>query len=90
MASRSSSVSGCIKLCTPHRKAPSLCYSIICLHFLLILSDFNVQAHVNEIDFDYAEYARQRFQQYWMRKPELLSHAEAVTSSSVGEDTEDY
>ncbi|KAK1388112.1 putative choline kinase 2 [Heracleum sosnowskyi] len=27
---------------------------------------------VNEIDFDYKEYARQRFQQYWLRKPELL------------------
>jgi choline/ethanolamine kinase len=27
---------------------------------------------VNEIDFDYMEYARQRFQQYWSRKPALL------------------
>ncbi|KAJ7982389.1 Choline kinase [Quillaja saponaria] len=31
-----------------------------------------VSAHVNEIDFDYVEYARQRFQQYWLRKPSLL------------------
>ncbi|XP_022764689.1 probable choline kinase 2 [Durio zibethinus] len=31
-----------------------------------------ISEHVNEIDFDYKEYARQRFQQYWMRKPELL------------------
>ncbi|XP_057976304.1 probable choline kinase 2 [Malania oleifera] len=28
--------------------------------------------HVNEIDFDYKEYARQRFEQYWLRKPALL------------------
>ncbi|XWS08239.1 hypothetical protein CRYUN_Cryun41cG0062800 [Craigia yunnanensis] len=31
-----------------------------------------ISEHVNEIDFDYKEYARQRFQQYWTRKPELL------------------
>ncbi|KAJ9685284.1 hypothetical protein PVL29_017347 [Vitis rotundifolia] len=31
-----------------------------------------ISEHVNEIDFDYMEYARQRFQQYWLRKPELL------------------
>ncbi|XP_022745971.1 probable choline kinase 2 [Durio zibethinus] len=31
-----------------------------------------ISEHVNEIDFDYKDYARQRFQQYWMRKPELL------------------
>nr|AUS89385.1 protein kinase protein [Sesuvium portulacastrum] len=27
---------------------------------------------VNEIDFDYLEYGRQRFKQYWLMKPELL------------------
>lgn len=27
---------------------------------------------MNGIDFDYIEYARQRFEQYWLRKPELL------------------
>ncbi|KAK1259381.1 hypothetical protein QJS04_geneDACA005467 [Acorus gramineus] len=32
-----------------------------------------ISEHVNEIDFNYMEYARQRFQQYWLRKPALLS-----------------
>jgi len=32
-----------------------------------IISDY-----VNKIDFDYKEYARQRFHQYWLRKPALL------------------
>ncbi|XP_021737637.1 probable choline kinase 1 [Chenopodium quinoa] len=31
-----------------------------------------ISAYVNNIDFDYKEYARQRFQQYWLRKPQLL------------------
>ncbi|KAF8398197.1 hypothetical protein HHK36_017123 [Tetracentron sinense] len=31
-----------------------------------------ISAHVNEIDFDYMEYARQRFQQYWLMKSALL------------------
>ncbi|KAK6257767.1 hypothetical protein QUC31_001226 [Theobroma cacao] len=31
-----------------------------------------ISGHVNKIDFDYMEYARQRFQQYWLRKPLLL------------------
>ncbi|GKU91399.1 hypothetical protein SLEP1_g5280 [Rubroshorea leprosula] len=31
-----------------------------------------ISEHVNEIDFDYKEYARQRFEQYWLRKPDLL------------------
>ncbi|KAK9682753.1 hypothetical protein RND81_10G094500 [Saponaria officinalis] len=31
-----------------------------------------ISEHVNEIDFDYLEYGRQRFRQYWLRKPELL------------------
>lgn len=31
-----------------------------------------ISENVNEIDFDYAEYARQRFEQYWLRKPILL------------------
>ena len=30
------------------------------------------QGHVNKIEFDYMEYARQRFEQYWLRKPALL------------------
>lgn len=33
---------------------------------------FAVQGYVNKIEFDYMEYARQRFQQYWLRKPALL------------------
>ncbi|KAI3465431.1 hypothetical protein Pfo_022094 [Paulownia fortunei] len=32
-----------------------------------------ISAHVNHIDFDYMEYARQRFEQYWLRKPEILN-----------------
>ncbi|KDO83817.1 hypothetical protein CISIN_1g041666mg, partial [Citrus sinensis] len=32
-----------------------------------------ISAYVNKIDFNYKEYARQRFQQYWMKKQELLS-----------------
>ncbi|XP_072998975.1 probable choline kinase 2 isoform X2 [Typha latifolia] len=31
-----------------------------------------ISEHVNEIDFDYMEYARQRFQQYWLMKPTIL------------------
>ncbi|XP_009793384.1 putative choline kinase 1 [Nicotiana tabacum] len=31
-----------------------------------------ISAYVNNIEFDYMEYARGRFEQYWLRKPELL------------------
>lgn len=31
-----------------------------------------ISEHVNEIDFDYMEYARQRFQEYWLQKPKTL------------------
>ncbi|KAK4744754.1 hypothetical protein SAY87_011066 [Trapa incisa] len=31
-----------------------------------------ISEHVNEIDFDYIEYAKQRFNQYWSRRKELL------------------
>ncbi|XP_022143626.1 probable choline kinase 1 isoform X1 [Momordica charantia] len=31
-----------------------------------------ISGHINKIDFDYFEYARQRFDQYWLRKPVLL------------------
>ncbi|KAE8713846.1 putative choline kinase 2 [Hibiscus syriacus] len=31
-----------------------------------------ISEYVNEIDFDYKEYAKQRFQQYWKQKPQLL------------------
>ncbi|KAL6549106.1 hypothetical protein OROHE_008951 [Orobanche hederae] len=32
-----------------------------------------ISAYVNQIDFDYMEYARQRFEQYWLRKSEVLN-----------------
>jgi choline/ethanolamine kinase len=32
-----------------------------------------ISAHVNKnIDFEYMEYARQRFDQYWQTKPRIL------------------
>uniref|UniRef100_A0A7N0UDV3 Choline kinase n=1 Tax=Kalanchoe fedtschenkoi TaxID=63787 RepID=A0A7N0UDV3_KALFE len=31
-----------------------------------------ISAHVNEIDFDYKEYARQRFERYWTQRDTLL------------------
>ncbi|KAL8256599.1 hypothetical protein R6Q59_031666 [Mikania micrantha] len=31
-----------------------------------------ISGYVTHIDFDYIEYARQRFNQYWLRKPQLL------------------
>ncbi|KAL7245819.1 hypothetical protein ACSBR2_001034 [Camellia fascicularis] len=31
-----------------------------------------ISAYVNNIEFDYMDYARQRFEQYWLRKPRLL------------------
>ncbi|ESW23937.1 hypothetical protein PHAVU_004G089000 [Phaseolus vulgaris] len=31
-----------------------------------------ISSYVNTIDFDYKEYARQRFQQYWLKKATLL------------------
>ncbi|OWM78474.1 probable choline kinase 2 [Punica granatum] len=31
-----------------------------------------ISEHVNEIDFDYVEYAKQRFNQFWLRRDELL------------------
>lgn len=36
-------------------------------------SDYFAQGQVNTIEFDYKEYAKQRFQEYWARKPYLLS-----------------
>lgn len=46
------------------------------------------QEHVNEIDFDYMDYARQRFEQYWLRKPELLgSSGPSTDGSAVGYST---
>lgn len=45
-----------------------------------------ISEHVNEIDFDYLEYARQRFQQYWLRKSELLGSSVAATHRVTGGD----
>lgn len=40
---------------------------------------------MNNIDFDYMEYARQRFEQYWLRKPQLLS----LAAKAISTDAED-
>ncbi|CAL4902080.1 unnamed protein product [Urochloa decumbens] len=32
-----------------------------------------ISDHVNDIDFDYKEYARQRFKQYWLKKETILT-----------------
>ncbi|XP_010268600.1 PREDICTED: probable choline kinase 1 [Nelumbo nucifera] len=42
-----------------------------------------ISDHVNDIDFDYMEYARQRFRQYWLRKPTLMSSSEASNDDCV-------
>ncbi|CAK9133676.1 unnamed protein product [Ilex paraguariensis] len=42
-----------------------------------------ISEHVNDIDFDYIEYARQRFQQYWSRKPELLGSCGSTTEGAT-------
>lgn len=42
-----------------------------------------ISEHVSEIDFDYMEYARQRFQQYWLRKPALLGSVGASSDSAT-------
>lgn len=31
-----------------------------------------MQSYVNKIDFDYKEYASQRFRQYWLKKPIVM------------------
>jgi len=37
-----------------------------------------ISAYVNHIEFDYMEYARQRFQQYWLKKPEILNNSNSL------------
>ncbi|XP_066398627.1 probable choline kinase 2 [Miscanthus floridulus] len=32
-----------------------------------------ISDHVNDIDFDYKGYARQRFEQHWLKKPTILT-----------------
>ncbi|CAI0557048.1 unnamed protein product [Linum tenue] len=41
-----------------------------------------LQRYVNQIDFDYLEYARQRLQQYWKIKPMLLLGSSGVVVNS--------
>ncbi|KAK3010855.1 hypothetical protein RJ639_012011 [Escallonia herrerae] len=41
-----------------------------------------ISEHVNEIDFDYMEYARQRFKQYWLRKHEIFGSSGATAVST--------
>ncbi|RVW96988.1 putative choline kinase 2 [Vitis vinifera] len=43
-----------------------------------------ISEHVNEIDFNYMEYARQRFEQYWLRKPELLGSSGPAPDGTTG------
>ncbi|CAK8561149.1 unnamed protein product [Lathyrus sativus] len=49
-----------------------------------------VSAHVNKIDFDYKDYAKQRFQEYWSKKNNLLNHDSSsdnsVTSDNNGQE----
>ncbi|CAJ1958781.1 unnamed protein product [Sphenostylis stenocarpa] len=46
-----------------------------------------ISAQVNTIDFDYKEYAKQRFQEYWARKPYLLINSDAPSPYNVPEGT---
>ncbi|WCJ43298.1 Protein kinase superfamily protein [Euphorbia peplus] len=41
-----------------------------------------ISGHVNKLDFDYFEYARQRFEQYWLRKPVLLASLNVQTNGT--------
>ncbi|XP_058074836.1 probable choline kinase 2 [Magnolia sinica] len=40
-----------------------------------------ISEHVNDIDFDYIEYARQRFQQYQLRKHAVLSSGDPLSGN---------
>ncbi|XP_022641220.1 probable choline kinase 2 isoform X2 [Vigna radiata var. radiata] len=42
-----------------------------------------ISSYVNKIDFDYKEYARQRFQQYWLRKANLLDSPSIVSKDQT-------
>ncbi|XP_030538386.1 probable choline kinase 2 [Rhodamnia argentea] len=42
-----------------------------------------ISEHVNEIDFDYMEYSRQRFERYWSTRPILLSSHETPRFNRV-------
>ncbi|KAF8411589.1 hypothetical protein HHK36_004146 [Tetracentron sinense] len=45
-----------------------------------------ISERLNEIDFDYKEYARQRFQQYWLWKPKLLASSGVPQDDGVNND----
>ncbi|CAN0862888.1 Probable choline kinase 2 [Linum grandiflorum] len=42
-----------------------------------------ISEHVNKIDFDYLEYARQRFEQYWLKRSTLFTSTEAATPATA-------
>ncbi|KAE9617172.1 putative phosphotransferase with an alcohol group as acceptor [Lupinus albus] len=42
-----------------------------------------ISEHVNKIDFDYKDYAKQRFQEYWSRKPYLLKSDDGSSQHNV-------
>ncbi|KAK4285308.1 hypothetical protein QN277_002022 [Acacia crassicarpa] len=44
-----------------------------------------ISAHVNKIDFDFMEYAKQRIKEYWARKPYLLCSAGPSLENIVAE-----
>ncbi|XP_076909584.1 putative choline kinase 3 [Bidens hawaiensis] len=47
-----------------------------------------ISGYVNHIDFDYIEYARQRFSQYWLRKPQLLKGKMGISQINGSADVE--
>ncbi|PIA47854.1 hypothetical protein AQUCO_01400445v1 [Aquilegia coerulea] len=46
-----------------------------------------ISEKVNEIDFDYMEYARQRFQQYWSSKATLLDNSKDLADNGAADDS---
>ncbi|KAK7277375.1 hypothetical protein RIF29_18526 [Crotalaria pallida] len=42
-----------------------------------------ISSYVNTIDFNYKEYARQRFQQYWLKKPTLLGLPSSISQDGI-------
>ncbi|BAU01964.1 hypothetical protein LR48_Vigan10g146400 [Vigna angularis] len=42
-----------------------------------------ISSYVNTIDFDYKEYARQRFQQYWLKKATLLDSPSVISEHGM-------
>ncbi|KAG8660703.1 probable choline kinase 1 isoform X2 [Manihot esculenta] len=46
-----------------------------------------ISGYVNKLDFDYLEYARQRFEQYWLRRTQLLESYVAHANGYVEDAT---